>query len=124
MERTQYWYGSVVWISWANGVSGHPLNETFLPQIRQLSYEPCSFILEAFGMKWYLLVCSRSVKFDGGVKDSYIIGNESGDAMLGESVSSARKKLLRRKPHMRQSRGSGKRCIITKRAGHSKGHKE
>ena len=48
MERAQYWSGSVVWICWANGVPGHPLNETFLPQICQLSYEPCSFILEAF----------------------------------------------------------------------------
>ena len=75
-------------------------------------------------MKWYPFVCNKFVKFDGGVKDSYIIGNESGDAMLGESVSSARKKLLRCKPHMSQSRGSSKRCIIAKRAGYSTGHKE
>ena len=75
-------------------------------------------------MKWYPFVCSKFVKFDGGVKDSYIIENESGDAMLGESVSSARKKLLTREPHKKQSRGSGKRCIVAKRAGYSSGRKE
>lgn len=75
-------------------------------------------------MKWYPFVCSKFVKFDGGFKDSYIIGNESGDAILGESVSSARKKLLTREPHMRQSRDSGTRCIVAKRVGYSTGRKE